>query len=51
MRVPQSAQLNAVPEPAAVEVPAVMAYKYIMVNGRVVLVDLATSAVVAELAD
>ncbi|MSO67450.1 MAG: DUF1236 domain-containing protein [Pseudolabrys sp.] len=51
MRVPQSAQLNAVPEPAAVGVPAVKAYKYMMVNGRVVLVDPATSEVVVELAD
>lgn len=51
MRVPQTAQLYAVPEPVAVEVPALKSYKYMVVNGRVVLVDPVTSEVVAELAD
>ena len=51
MRVPQSARLYTVPETVAVEVPAIKTYKYMMVNDRVVLVDPATSEVVAELAD
>ena len=50
-RVPQSAQLYAVPETVAVEVPAIKSYKYMVVNDRVVLVDPATSEVVAELVD
>jgi hypothetical protein len=49
-RIPESAQLYAVPQDVAVEVPAVSQYKYMMVNNRVVLVDPATSEVVAELA-
>lgn len=48
-RVPATAQLYAVPEEVAVEVPAVKTYKYMVVNRRVVLVDPATSEVVAEL--
>jgi len=40
-----------VPQSLAVEVPAVRSYKYMMVNGRVVLVDPATSQVVADLSD
>lgn len=51
MRVPETVQLYAVPQPAAVEVPAIGAYKYMVVNNRVVLVDPATSEVVAELSD
>lgn len=48
-RVPQTVQLYSVPETVAVEVPAIRTYKYMMVNDRVVLVDPATSEVVAEL--
>jgi hypothetical protein len=51
MRVPETAQLYAVPQEVAVEVPAIRTYKYMMVNDRVVLVDPATSEVVAEFAD
>lgn len=51
MRVPASTQLYTIPEPVAVEVPAIQSYKYMVVNDRVVLVDPATSEVVAELAD
>jgi hypothetical protein len=50
-RVPANVQLYSVPESVAVEVPAVKTYKYMVVNGRVVLVDPATSEVVAELSD
>ncbi len=50
-RIPESARLYAVPQQVAVEVPAVKAYKYMVVNGQVLLVDPATSEVVAELAD
>ena len=49
-RVPESAQLYEVPQEVAVEVPAIRQYKYMMVNDRVVLIDPATSEVVAELA-
>jgi len=42
-RVPVGATLYAVPQEVAVEVPAVRNYKYIRVNGRVVLVDPATT--------
>ena len=51
MHVPPSARLYSVPQAVAVEVPAIQSYKYMVVNGRVVLVDPATSEVVAELAD
>jgi hypothetical protein len=51
MRVPQTAHLYIVPEPVAVEVPSVRPYRYMVVNNRVVLVDPATSEVVAELTD
>jgi hypothetical protein len=51
MRVPPSAQLYAVPQSVVTEVPAIRSYKYMVVNHRVVLVDPATSEVVAELAD
>jgi hypothetical protein len=50
-RVPETAQLYAVPQEVAVEVPAIRTYKYMLVNDRVVLVDPATSEVVAEFAD
>ena len=50
-RVPRGARLDAVPRDVAVEVPAVRSYKYMRVNNRVVLVDPATSEVVAEFAD
>ena len=49
--VPGGVELYAVPDTVAVEVPAVRRYKYMMVNDRVVLVDPATSQVVAELVD
>lgn len=51
MRVPESAQLYAVPEPVAVELPAIRSYKDMVVNNRVVPVDPATAEVVAELTD
>ena len=50
-RVPAGVQLYSVPEAVAVEVPAVKRYKYMVVNDQVVLVDPATSEVVAEIAD
>ena len=50
-RVPPTAQLYAVPDEVAVEVPAVKTYRYMMVNNRVVLVDPATGEVVDELID
>jgi hypothetical protein len=50
-RVPESVQLYSVPQEVAVEVPAIRQYKYMVVNDRVVLIDPATSEVVAELAD
>lgn len=50
-RVPADVTLYPVPETVAVEVPAVRRYKYMTVNNRVVLVDPATSEVVAEVAD
>ena len=50
-RVPPSVQLYSVPQEIAVEVPAIGAYKYMVVNNRVVLIDPATSEVVAEVVD
>lgn len=50
-RVPRDAQLYAVPDTVAVEVPAIRSYKYMVVNDRVVLIDPATSQVVAEFTD
>ncbi len=50
-RVPPSARLYTVPQSVVTEVPAVRTYKYMVVNHRVVLVDPATSEVVAELAN
>ena len=46
-RIPESVQLYALPQEVAVEVPAIRAYKYMVVNNRVVLIDPATSEVVA----
>lgn len=51
MRVPQTARLYEVPQDVAVDVPAVRSYKYMMVNDHVVLVDPATSEIVADFAD
>jgi len=50
-RVPDSVRLYSVPQEAAVEVPAIRSYKYMVVNNRVVLVDPATSQVVEEVVD
>ncbi len=50
-RVPESVTLYRVPETVVAEVPAVKRYKYMVVNGQVVLVDPVTSEVVAEVAD
>ncbi len=50
-RVPGDVQVYSVPHEVAVEVPSIRQYKYMVVNDRVVLIDPATSEVVAELAD
>ena len=50
-RVPGDARLYEVPQSVAVEVPAIRHYKYMRVNNRVVLIDPATSEVVAEVSD
>lgn len=50
-RVPADVELYPVPDSVAVEVPAVRGYRYMTVNNRVVLVDPATSEVVADFAD
>jgi Protein of unknown function (DUF1236) len=50
-RVPESVRLYSVPQEVAVEVPEIRTYKYMVVNDRVVLIDPATSEVVAEVAD
>lgn len=50
-RVPADVQLREVPDTVAVEVPAIRRYRYMTVNNRVVLVDPATSEVVAEVAE
>lgn len=50
-RVPEATRLYAVPQDVAVEVPAVRRFKYMVVNDRVLLVDPATSEVVAELSN
>ena len=49
-RIPANAELYAVPQEVAVEVPAIRSYKCMVVNGQVLLVDPATSQVVAEVA-
>jgi hypothetical protein len=48
-RLPESVRLYTLPH--EVEVPAIRAYKYMVVNNRVVLIDPATSEVVAEVVD
>ncbi|MBX3552397.1 MAG: DUF1236 domain-containing protein [Pseudolabrys sp.] len=48
MRVPETVELQAVPDTVVTEVPAVRSYKYMTVNNRVWLVDPATSQIVAE---
>jgi len=48
MRVPDTVELQAVPDTLVTEVPAVRSYKYMTVNNRVWLVDPATSQIVAE---
>jgi hypothetical protein len=50
-RVPHGARLYEVPDNVAVEVPAVRSYRYMRVNNHVVLVDPATSEVVADFVD
>lgn len=50
-RVPEGARLYEVPREVAVEVPAIRRYRYMHVNNRVVLVDPATSEVVADFDD
>jgi hypothetical protein len=50
-RIPANAELYAVSQEVAVEVPAIRSYKYMVVNGQVLLVDPVTSQVVTELAD
>lgn len=50
-RISQGTTLYAVPQEVAVEVPAIRSYKYMVVNNRVLLVDPATSQVVAEVVD
>src|SRR5215468_1250158 len=50
-RVPGSVQLYSVPQEVAVEVPVIRSYKFMVVNDRVVLIDPATSEVIAELAE
>jgi hypothetical protein len=51
MRVPETVQLYSVPQPVIAEVPVAQPYKYMLVNNRVLLVDPATSQVVAELSE
>jgi hypothetical protein len=51
VRVPESVQPYSVPQEVAVEVPAIRAYKYMVVNNRVVVIDPATSQVVAEVVE
>lgn len=50
-RVPPGVRLYTVPREVAVEVPAIRSYRYVRVNNRVVLVDPATSEVVADFTD
>src|SRR6266540_2180006 len=47
-RVPETVQLQTVPDTVAVEVPTIRSYRYMVINNRVWLVDPATSTVVAE---
>lgn len=46
--VPQTVALTAVPSTVAVQVPVTRGYQYVVVNNRVLLVDPATSIVVAD---
>jgi Protein of unknown function (DUF1236) len=48
-RLPETVRLVAVPDTIAVEVPAVRSYRYMVIDNRVLLVDPATSTVVAEI--
>ncbi len=50
-RLPSGVVLHPLPQQVAVDVPVIEPYKYMVVNGRVLLVDPATSQVVAELND
>lgn len=51
MRVPQNVELYSVPADVVTAVPVVQSYKYMMVNGRLWLVDPATSTVIAEVVE
>lgn len=48
---PEAVVLQVIPEAVAVEVPAIRSYRYMVVNNRVLLVDPATSMVVAEVVE
>jgi len=50
-RIPETVQLQAVPDTVAVEVPTIRSYRYMVINNRVWLVDPATSTVVAEVVE
>jgi hypothetical protein len=50
-RIPSDVVLHPLPRQVAVDVPVIEPYKYMVVNDRVLLVDPATSEVVAELDD
>jgi hypothetical protein len=49
--IPSGVQLYSIPQSVAVAVPEVKSYRYMRVNGQVVLVDPTTSEVVAEVSD
>ena len=48
-RVPETVTLRPLPAPVIADVPAVRPYRYMVINGRLLLVDPVTSTVVAEL--
>lgn len=48
-RVPSTVELAPVPESLAVEVPPLRPYRYMVINNRLLLVDPATSTVVADI--
>ena len=50
-RVPASVQLAPLPRAVVTEVPAVRSYRYMVINNRLLLVDPATSIVVADLTE
>jgi len=50
-RVPREAHLYTVPQTVAVEVPQVRHYRYMVVHNHVMLIDPATSEVVADLGE